>query len=123
MAAALVAAERQDIHFYAYTKSIPFVVDYLPVAYPDRGIVAPNFLLTASLGGKYDHLIPESGLRTAKVVFDPSEAGDLPIDHDDSHAATPGGSFAILLHGTQPKGTKAARVWNKIRFSIGGYKR
>ena len=34
----------------------------------------------------------------------------LEIDDDDSHAMEHGPSFALLIHGTQPAGTKAARA-------------
>ena len=50
-----------------------------------------NFVLTASYGGRDDHMIDEFNLRSAKVVFSEAEAAELglEIDHDDSHAAKP----------------------------------
>ena len=87
-----------------------------------RGIVTPNFLLTASEGGKYDSLISHYRIRSAKVVFD--ENTPLPLDHNDSKAATPGGSFALLLHGIQPAGTKASKAWYALRkVGKAGYSR
>ena len=51
-----------------------------------------------------------------------AEAGYLPIDHDDSHAATVGGSFALLLHGVQPAGSEAAEAKKKLG-KLGAYNR
>lgn len=90
--------------FYAYTKSLPIWI-------ANRDDIPENFVLTASLGGKWDALIEPNGLRSAKVVMHPDEAEelDLEIDHDDSLARNPdGGDFALLLHGVQPKGSDAA---------------
>ena len=39
---------------------------------------------------------------------------NLVIVHDDSHAYKGDKSFALLLHGTQPKGTMAAKAKNKL---------
>lgn len=108
----LVATLRPDVLFYAYTKSLPFWVA-LQDTMPD------NFILTASYGGYKDSLIAEHNLRYSKVVFSEYEARKLhlPIDHDDSHAADPkrkDKSFALLLHGTQPKGSKAAEALRKL---------
>lgn len=120
--AALELARRNPERlFYAYTKSLPFLMD-LKFIDPSNGVLLPNFLITASPGGKYDNLIPQLGIRTSKVIFDESEAGHLPIDHDDSHAATPGGSFALLLHGVQPKGSEAAEAKKKLG-KLGAYSR
>ena len=102
-----VANRRPRALFYGYTKALPFWL-------ARRDEVPVNFVLTASYGGKFDHLIAEHGLRSARVVFSEEEAADLglEIDHDDSHAMKPGRSFALLLHGPQPKGSIAAkRLW------------
>ena len=92
--------------FYAYTKSLPYWVasiDSIPA----------NLSLTASRGGRMDHLIDEYGLKEAVVVFSEEEAAEknLEIDHDDSHAINnlmP--SFALLLHGTQKAGSDASQA-------------
>lgn len=111
--AAVEVAERcPDRLFYAYTKSLPFL-QKLDVVDLSQGFIRPNFLVTTSVGGRYDHLIPQMGVRTATVVFD--ENTDLPIDHDDSHAATSGGSFALLLHGVQPAKSKASKALVELR--------
>jgi len=100
-----VAHLRPRTLIYAYTKSLSFWVARLDCI-PD------NFVLTASKGGQHDHLIDEHGLRYAQVVYSEAEAErlGLPIDHDDSHAVRPGGNFALLIHGTQPAGTEAAKA-------------
>lgn len=112
---------RQHILFYAYTKRIDLLAK-IDMDDPSNGVIRHNFLITASLGGKYDNLIENLGIRTAKVIFDESEANGLPIDHDDSHAATIGGSFALLLHGIQPKGSVAAEAL-KVLKGKGSYSR
>jgi hypothetical protein len=108
--------------FYAYTKSLEYwlrLIDDIP----------ENLILTASRGGRLDHLIDEHNLREAKVVFSQSEADSLglQIDHDDSHAAIPSlrdESFALLIHGQQPRGSEASEAIkqlkrDKVAFSYG----
>jgi hypothetical protein len=105
-----VAKERTQTLFYTYTKSLPYWVARL-------GSIPRNFVLTASTGGQQDHLIGAHGLRYAQVVFSEAESEQLglPIDHDDSHAMQPGGNFALLLHGTQPADTEAARAMTVLK--------
>ena len=112
-----VAARNPDRRFYAYTKSLPFWVKRLDA-------LPPNFLLTASRGGKADCLIDEHGFREARVVFSEAEADalGLEIDHDDSHAALPGPSFALLSHGIQPAGSAAGKAVRALRGK-GSYSR
>lgn len=103
-----VAERNPDVLFYAYTKSLKYWVR-------SRDLVPTNLVLTASYGGRDDHLIAEHGLRSAKVVFSVAEAGELglEIDNDDSHACDPtkaNQDFALLIHGVQPKGSKAAEA-------------
>jgi hypothetical protein len=103
-----IAMLNPDKLFYAYTKSIRYWID-LQEEWP----ILDNFVLTASYGGRDDSLIEDYNLRTSKVVYSEQEAHDLElaIDHDDSHAARPSlrnESFALMLHGTQPKGSTAA---------------
>ena len=108
-----VARRHPDRLFYAYTKSLPYLVANLS-ALPD------NFAITASRGGRADHLIDEHNLREAVVVFSVQEAADLglEIDHDDSHAAVKNNrNFALLIHGTQPKGSKAGAALQQLRVN------
>jgi len=112
-----VAGDNPNILFYAYTKCTSYMVKY-------KDLVPGNFILTASYGGRNDHLIKEHRLKSARVVFSESEASELglEIDHDDSHAYDGYKSFALLLHGIQPKDSPAAtalRQMNKagIKYS------
>ena len=57
-----VAERNPNVLFYAYTKSLTYWVR-------SRDLVPANLVLTASYGGRDDHLIAEHGLRSAKVVF------------------------------------------------------
>ena len=118
----MVAALNPNVLFYAYTKSLKFWVggiNELPILH--------NFVLTASYGGRDDHMIDEFNLRSAKVVFSEAEAAELglEIDHDDSHAAKPtlrDDSFALLVHGTQPAGSQASTALKKLKGK-GSYSR
>ena len=101
--------------FYAYTKSLTYWIH-------NQSLVdsLPNFILTASYGGRDDAMIDEHSLRASKVVFSESEAESLSltIDHDDSHAADPelkNQDFALLIHGTQPKGSEASEALQLLR--------
>lgn len=108
----IVAATHPHIKFYAYTKSLRYWVNSI-------GNVPNNFALTASYGGRDDEMIHIHNLRYSKVVYSESEAESLglPIDHDDSHAMNHGPSFALLIHGVQPKGTDAAKAVSALRQS------
>ncbi len=111
-----VARRNPDKHFYAYTKSLNHWAPRLEEKFDGHSIPS-NFVLTASRGGKHDWLITEHGLKCAEVVFaeEEADAQQLEIDHDDSHAAFGKESFALLLHGTQPKGSAAAEALREIK--------
>ena len=118
----IVALRNPRTLFYAYTKSLRFWVGDL-TENPELW----NFVLTASYGGRDDHMIDEFNLRSAKVVFSEAEAVELglEIDHDDSHAAKPtlrDDSFALLIHGTQPAGSEASTALKKLKGK-GSYSR
>jgi len=107
----LVARWNPHILFYAYTKRADFMVKY-------SEIIPDNFIMTASLGGRFDHYVFKHNLKYVKIVFSEKEAKELNLvlDHDDSHAENNDGiPFAILLHGTQPKGSQAAKEWHRIK--------
>ena len=117
-----VAKRNPHILFYAYTKSLNYggasmeTVDSLP-----------NVVLTASRGGRLDHMIDLYNLREAVVVFSEQQADELglEIDHDDSHAARPdlrNQSFALFIHGVQPKGSEAAKALVELKGK-GSYRR
>jgi len=101
-----------SIHFYAYTKSLPFWI-----ARTDALKGLKNFVLTASRGGYQDKLISKHNLREAVVVYSEEQAAELKleIDHDDSHAANRGGDFALLIHGSQPKGSEASKALQQLK--------
>jgi hypothetical protein len=101
----LVAKRNPGVIFYAYTKSLPYWKTH-------KNNKPDNMRLTASWGGHYDSLILSEGFRSARVVFSEAEAEELglELDHDDSHAIEMGPSFALLIHGSQPKGSDAAKA-------------
>jgi len=117
-----LAKNNPSILFYAYTKSLIYWVNKLSEI-PD------NFVLTASRGGRLDSYIEKYNLRTATIVFSPSEAKKLKlkIDHTDENAADPktrNKNFALLIHGIQKKGTLAAKAIlllkkRNVKFSYG----
>ena len=109
-----VSERNPDIKFYCYSKSLYYFVE---TDLPD------NFYLTASKGGIYDHLIDQGLFPRYSVVVkteEEAEALGLEIDHDDSHCFGDK-PFALLVHGTQPKGSdwgKAIRERRKAgKFS------
>ena len=109
-AAINLAMANPDRLFYAYTKSLKYWNQFSD--YIDE---IDNFVLTASRGGRDDDMIDRDNLRESVVVFSEDEAYNkkMEIDHDDSHAAVPewrNNSFALLVHGVQPKGSKAAEA-------------
>jgi len=113
-----VATVMSDKIFYAYTKALPYWI-------ARRGSIPDNFKLVASLGGKHDDLILKHNLRNVLVVYSEEQAHKLglPIDHDDTHAWNYDGDFALLIHGTQPKGTQASKILYSLRRQgKGGYK-
>jgi hypothetical protein len=105
-----VAREMPNIIFYAYTKSIAFWVARL-------NEIPSNLKLNASRGGRQDHLIDEYGLKEVVVVYSEKEAEELglEIDHDDTHAYKGDKSFALLIHGTQPKGSEASIALKELK--------
>jgi len=93
-----VAIRNPDLKFYCYSKSLQLFLNFkLP----------ENFYMTASYGGKFDYLIDEGYFeRYAKVFMTEEDANNagLEVDHDDSHCFGQK-PFALLVHGTQPKGS------------------
>lgn len=106
-----VATQFPHTLFYGYTKSLPYWISRLP-------LIPANFVLTASVGGKFDTWIDEYNLKNARVVYSVQEAADLglPIDHDDSCAMNvKPKAFALLLHGTQPAGSAAVQALTLLK--------
>ena len=102
----LVAEKNPNIKFYAYTKSIKWMSEL-------EHLRPNNFSITASYGGKEDAIIDERNLKSADVVFHPSET-TKPIDHNEYYAINDKGSFSLLLHGTQKAGSKASKALSKM---------
>ena len=103
-----------DRLFYAYTKSLPYWIEQHRDVHD-----LDNLILTASYGGRSDHLIDTHQLRSVRVVYSTYAARQhkLPLDHDDSHAADPtrrSRSFALLIHGQQASGTDAQRAVTRL---------
>lgn len=93
-----VAQERQDIIFFGYTKVLP----YMRIAKPD------NFSLVYSFGGLMDYDLKSEP--AAYIVESVEQAQALGVavscvNHpaDDFDFIRSQKSFALLLHGTQPK--------------------
>jgi len=103
-----VARQFPGVIFYAYTKSLTY---WLARAH----MMPANFRLTASEGGKHDALITEHDLPRARVIFSEEEAAGEPIDHDDSHARQADHDFALLIHGNQPKGSRALAALRALK--------
>ena len=113
-----VALNNPSIVFYGYTKATPWLVKY-------KKVIPSNFRFTASKGGTCDNLISKHKLKYAEVVYSLEEAEEkgLELDHDDSHVFLGGKeSFGLLIHSSQPAGTKAAKAWHMLsRAGVSGY--
>jgi len=105
-----LAMNKPDVTFYAYTKSLPYWVD-TPFSIPE------NFKLIASRGGRADKLINQYNLREAVIVMSLEEADmeGLDIDHTEQIAIEGDDNFALLIHGTQPKGSEAGRAIQTLK--------
>lgn len=111
-----VAQRNPDLKFYCYSKSLQLFLNFK---------MPSNFYMTASYGGKWDHLIDEGFFPRYAKVFKTEEeayAEGLEIDHDDSHCFGDK-PFGLLVHNTQPKGSeygKAIRA-RRAKNQFSGY--
>jgi hypothetical protein len=103
-----VARKMSGTLFYAYTVSLPYWLNR-------KGQIPRNFKLIASMDEDNEELINAEGLRYAKVVGSTEEARELGLrmDVDDMLAWGTDDSFALPLHGSQPKGSEAAEIRKK----------
>mgnify|MGYP001258082677 CR=1 FL=1 len=114
-----VAIENPNLLFYTYTKSLGLWVKL-------KNEIPNNFKITASKGGRQDHLIEEHNLKYVQVVSTPEEAEQLglPLDHDDTNAFLHDKPFALLIHGTQKAGSDMSKAKSALRKrGITGYQR
>lgn len=103
-----VAARMSGVMFYAYTKSVSYL--------PPRAELPSNLRIVVSDGTRFGTDRARAlGYAVASVAFDLN--GLLPIDHDDSHAIAADHDFALLIHGTQPKGSDAAAALRELKKS------
>ena len=107
---AMVARLNPNKIFYAYTKSIPYWINNID-------LIPHNFILNASYGGRMDSLIDQYNLKSAIVVFSEQQAIDkgLEIDDDERHAIIGTASFALKIHGQQPKDSNASHAIKEIK--------
>jgi hypothetical protein len=84
-----ICLENPSIEFWAYTKSLNYWVKRLQE-------IPSNLVLTASYGGKFDHLIKDFNLKHTIVIKDKSEALGMPIDFNDDEARRPFINFYLL---------------------------
>jgi len=84
-----ICRENPNVEFWAYTKSLNYWVKRLQE-------IPSNLILTASYGGKFDHLIKEFNLKHTIVIKDKSEAIGMPIDFNDDEARKPNINFYLL---------------------------
>ena len=86
-----------DVHFYAYTKSIPYMESARK-----QGLIPPNFTYVYSCGGSRDDLIEPRIHRHAIVVDseDDIPEGYVNGSHDDFYASQPDTKgIALVFHG------------------------
>lgn len=100
-----VARKMPGTLFYAYTVSLPYWLNR-------KNQIPRNFKLIASMDEDNEELINAEGIRYAKVVGSTEEARELGLrmDVDDMLAWGTDDSFALPLHGSQPKGSEAAEI-------------
>ena len=106
-----VASEMPDKVFYAYTKSVRYILK-------EKDSIPNNLVITCSLGGMDDKLAIDNNLKRVKVYFHPDDAkkDNVDIDHDDSLAVDPNVKvFGLLLHGMQAKDSDAAAALSRLR--------
>lgn len=105
-----LAQNKPDTTFYSYTKSLNYWVN-------TQFEIPSNLKLIASRGGTKDNLIDQENLREATIVLSLEEADllDLEIDHTEEIAISGNDSFALLIHGTQPKGSEAGKAIQELK--------
>ena len=116
-----VATMFPRIRFYAYTKSVKLLAQFIN----EYNGLPNNFVFTCSRGGKYDNLIPSTNVKSAKVFFSQEEidALGLNVDHTDELAIFGEDNFALLIHGSQPAKSDASKALSaNKKKGFSGYK-
>ena len=93
----LFMEDHPTVHFYAYTKSIPFMEKAR-----EKGIIPKNFTYVYSCGGKKDELIDPKIHRHAIIVDSEDQVpeGYVNGSHDDFPASQPNvKGIALVFHG------------------------
>lgn len=92
-----IARENPEIEMWAYTKSLSYWVKRI-------NEIPSNLILTASYGGRQDHLIEEHNLKNV-IVYPNRESvpEDRPIDNNDDWARKADVNFALLDNMKVPK--------------------
>lgn len=91
-----VAKHYPDIKFYAYTKSIPIIIDYGWHNIPN------NLKLIQSYGGLHDGLI-DRNRAFAQVFKDKVPSDYIDCSTSDYEAATSANKIGMIVHGNRKK--------------------
>lgn len=100
-----------DIEFWAYTKSLTYWVKRI-----DQ--IPKNLVLTASYGGRSDHLIKEYNLKHVEVVNDYEEIQNRPIDTTDDQARIPNVNFVLLENKNKKLWIQCKNDIDNLRMSL-----
>lgn len=84
-----ICRSNPEVEFWAYTKSLRYWVNRI-------NDIPDNLILTASKGGREDHLIEEYNLKHVEVIKNKDEAKGRPIDTCDDQARIPDVNFCLL---------------------------
>ena len=85
-----IARRNPSVEMWAFTKSVQYWVNRI-----DN--IPENLVLTASYGGKQDHLIEKYELKNCRVYQRIEDVpSDRPVDNNDDWARKPNISFALL---------------------------
>ena len=99
--------DNPDVEFWAYTKSLKYWVNRI-------NEIPSNLILTASYGGKDDHLIEEYNLKHTIIIHSKKDmVHDWPIDYNDDEARIPNINF-YLLDNNNPENRKPKKDDSRI---------
>lgn len=84
-----ICRDNPEVEFWAYTKSLTYWVNRLDE-------IPTNLILTASRGGRHDHLLHQHNLKNVEVIKTEAEANGRPIDTCDDQARKPEVNFCLL---------------------------